>query len=124
MAEKCKEIVVSTSSEQTTMESIVSAQHGLNNFHAAVQKANIAILKIWSIVVSRAPKHANSVMLVMAGAAVLLMMVPFKYVIMATTLLFFALNSKVGKSMSDEQSNRRLREVVGLDSGHPRAHCE
>ncbi|KAK1297297.1 hypothetical protein QJS10_CPB15g02142 [Acorus calamus] len=110
MAEKCNEIVVSTSSEQTTMESIVSAQHGLNNFHAAVQKANIAILKIWSIVVSRAPKHANSVMLVMAGAAVLLMMVPFKYVIMATTLLFFASNSKAGKSMSDEQSNRRLRE--------------
>lgn len=54
--DRCDEIVVCTASEQTTMEGIVSAQHGLQTFHDMVQKANIAILKIRSIMVSRATK--------------------------------------------------------------------
>jgi nicotinamide mononucleotide adenylyltransferase len=54
--EGLNEIVVSTASEQSTMESIVSAQYGLQTIHQAVQTANIALLKIWSILVSKTRK--------------------------------------------------------------------
>lgn len=56
-AEKRDEIVVSTSSGQkTTVESIVGAQFGLKTIHEVMQATNIAILKIWSIMCSKAPK--------------------------------------------------------------------
>jgi len=57
--EKCYEIVISRSSmasDQSTMESIVSAQHGLYTIHDMMQIANIAMLKIWSILISKADK--------------------------------------------------------------------
>ena len=57
--EKCNEIVISrasTASDQSTMESIVSAQHGLYTVHEMMQIANIAMLKIWSILISKADK--------------------------------------------------------------------
>ena len=60
--EKCNKIVVCTASDKTTMESIVSAQHGLRTMHDLVQSANIAILKIWSIVIWKAPKVLFSIM--------------------------------------------------------------
>lgn len=54
--EKCNEIVVCTASDSTTMESIVSAQHGLQNLHEIVQMTNVTLLKLWSIFISKAPK--------------------------------------------------------------------
>lgn len=54
--DRCNEIVVSSASDKSTMESIVSAQHGLQTVHKVLQKANIAVLKIWSIVIAKAPK--------------------------------------------------------------------
>lgn len=54
--DRCTEIVISSASDQTTMESIVSAQHGLQTVHQVVQTANIALLKIWSILISKAHK--------------------------------------------------------------------
>ncbi|GAU23982.1 hypothetical protein TSUD_327830 [Trifolium subterraneum] len=57
--EKCNEIVISRSnmaSDQSTMDSIVSAQHGLYTVHEMMQIANIAMLKIWSILISKADK--------------------------------------------------------------------
>ena len=54
--ERCNEVVVSTASDQSTMESIVSAQHGLQTVHQVVQTTNIALLKIWSIFVSKTRK--------------------------------------------------------------------
>ncbi|KAK9170175.1 hypothetical protein Syun_002315 [Stephania yunnanensis] len=81
-----KEIVVSTgSNQQTTMESIVSAQHGLNT-------------------------HANQVMAAMVGLAILLAVIPFKYVILILAAQIFVMNTELGKSLQSEQSNRRLKE--------------
>ena len=54
--EKCNEIVVCTASDQTMMESIVAAQQSLQNVHEIVQTANIAVLKIWSIFISKTRK--------------------------------------------------------------------
>ncbi|XP_040866703.1 uncharacterized protein [Glycine max] len=57
--DKSNEIVISRSSmasDQSTMESIVSAQHGLYTVHDMMQIANIAMLKIWSILISKADK--------------------------------------------------------------------
>ncbi|KAK9156988.1 hypothetical protein Scep_003562 [Stephania cephalantha] len=106
-----KEIVVSTgSNQQTTMESIVSAQHGLNTVRDIIQRANITILKIHSIFLSRAPKHANQVMAAMVGLAILLAVIPFKYVILILAAQIFVMNTDLGKSLQSEQSKRRLKE--------------
>ena len=54
--DKHNKIVVSKASDQTTIESIVSAQHGFITVQDIVKTANIAILKIQSILVSRTNK--------------------------------------------------------------------
>ena len=54
--EKCNEIVICTASEQSTVESIVSAQQGLYTVHDMMQIANTTMLKIWSILISNADK--------------------------------------------------------------------
>ncbi|KAK9289941.1 hypothetical protein L1049_008103 [Liquidambar formosana] len=108
--DKCTEIVVCTASDQSTMESIVSAQQGLQTVHEMVQTANIAILKIRSILVYRAPKHANTVIMVLTGSTVILAVVPFKYIIMGVTLYCFTTTSKLGKHRGQEPGDRRLKE--------------
>ncbi|KAJ0013433.1 hypothetical protein Pint_20032 [Pistacia integerrima] len=72
LPEKCNEIVVCTASDQTTMDSIVSAQYGFLTVQEMLQAANITILKIWSILVSKArkginPCHADMVMVALTG---------------------------------------------------------
>eukprot|EP00268_Persea_americana_P009208 TRINITY_DN13655_c1_g1_i2.p1 TRINITY_DN13655_c1_g1~~TRINITY_DN13655_c1_g1_i2.p1 ORF type:complete len:365 (+),score=44.94 TRINITY_DN13655_c1_g1_i2:100-1194(+) len=104
------EIVVDASSDQSTIESIISAQHGMNKFREMIQATNIAILKIWSILVSKAPKHSNQVMLIMVGTVLFLFMVPLKYIIMAATLHLFTMNTQFRKSRGNEQGERRMRE--------------
>ncbi|XP_055802229.1 uncharacterized protein LOC129871355 [Solanum dulcamara] len=108
--DKANKIVIYTGSDQTTMESIVSAQHGLRNVYDLIQSMNIVLLKIWSIFISKAPKHADLVMAAMAGAAVILALVPFKFIIMALTLWLFVMTSKIGKYMENEKVNRRIKE--------------
>ncbi|KAF5735171.1 hypothetical protein HS088_TW15G00671 [Tripterygium wilfordii] len=109
--EKCNEIVVETGgSDQTMMESIVSAQYGLITVHEIIQSANIIILKIWSIAISKAYKHANMAMAAMCGLAIMLSVIPFKFIIMAAILYFFILTSKLGKLLESDQGNRRLKE--------------
>ncbi|XP_052199501.1 uncharacterized protein LOC127806321 [Diospyros lotus] len=121
IGEKCNKVVVCTATDQTTMESIVSAQYGLNTVHALVQWTNISILKIWSIFVSRAPKQANMVMMAMTGTAILLAVVPMKFILMALVLYGFTITRNMGKhvanannnnnnSSSSSQGNRRLKE--------------
>ncbi|ERM93577.1 hypothetical protein AMTR_s00004p00112920 [Amborella trichopoda] len=107
--DKCKEIVICTSSDQTPMESIVSAQHALHQFYNIVQTTNIAILKSRSIFESRAPKHTNMVMWAMVGMAIVLIVVPLKYLLMGLLLYVVYMNSKAGRSMSMKQSNKRLK---------------
>lgn len=108
--DNCKEIVVCTASDQTIMESIVSAQHGLRSFRDIVQNTNITILKIRSIFVSRTTKHGNIIMAVMVGMAVLLAVIPLKFMIMGFTLYYAAMKSKLGKYMQNEQADRRMKE--------------
>ncbi|BAT84961.1 hypothetical protein VIGAN_04244700 [Vigna angularis var. angularis] len=107
--EKRTEIVVSRSnmsSDQSTMESIVSAQQGLYTVHEMMQIANIAMLKIWSILISKADKHANLVMVAMGVLAMLLAVIPFKFFLMGLIIQSFTMT--LGKS--SETGNRRLRE--------------
>ncbi|XP_074349579.1 uncharacterized protein LOC141689246 isoform X2 [Apium graveolens] len=56
VGEKYTKLVVCIDSDQTTLESLVSAQHGLNTLNEIMQLANISMLKIWSILISKAPK--------------------------------------------------------------------
>ncbi|XP_059645924.1 uncharacterized protein LOC132289214 [Cornus florida] len=110
MHDKWNKVVVCTGSNKTTMESIVSAQHGLRTVQDMMQIANITILKIYSILISRAPKHANMVMMSMTGLAILLAVVPFKFILLALAVYCFIMTSKLGKYIENEQGNRRLRE--------------
>ncbi|XP_057440561.1 uncharacterized protein LOC130732555 [Lotus japonicus] len=109
--EKCNEIVISRSSmasDQSTVDSIVSAQQGLYTVHEMMQIANIAMLKIWSILISKADKHANIVMVALGVLAVLLAVVPFKIFIMGLIVQSFTMSLKMGKSSGP--GNRRLKE--------------
>ncbi|XP_049356895.1 uncharacterized protein LOC125821521 [Solanum verrucosum] len=108
--DKVDRIVVYTGSDQTTMESIVSAQLGLRSVYDLIQTMNVTILKIWSVLVSKAPKHADMVMVSLVVAAVILAVVPFKFILMAVTSYGFVAASKIGKSKQNEKGNRRLQE--------------
>ncbi|KAK4282102.1 hypothetical protein QN277_013517 [Acacia crassicarpa] len=107
ISEKWNELVINTASDQSTMESIVSAQQGLNTVREMMQIANVTILKIWSILISKAQKHTNTVIVALAGLAILLAAVPFKFMIMGIILQSF-MASKPGKSSGT--GNRRLKE--------------
>lgn len=56
LQDKYNEIVVSTASDQSTMDNIVSAQYVLITINEILQAANITILKVWSILISKARK--------------------------------------------------------------------
>ncbi|KAL0374713.1 UNVERIFIED_CONTAM: hypothetical protein Sradi_3387000 [Sesamum radiatum] len=110
IAEKRDKIVICTASDQSTMESIISAQQGLRSVHEIMQQTNIALLKIWSILISKAPKHTNTVMIVMAACAIVLAVIPLKFILMALVVYGFFMTSKLGKCMQSEQGNRRMKE--------------
>ncbi|GAV91622.1 DUF639 domain-containing protein [Cephalotus follicularis] len=104
------EIVVHTGCDKSTIETIVSAQRALREIHEMMQAANIAILICQSILEYRSPKHTNKVIMAMSGLAILLAVIPLKFIIMAVLLHCFIMNSKLGRYIGNEQGNRRLRE--------------
>jgi hypothetical protein len=60
IGEICSEVIIDTSSDKTTMESIVEAQHNMKKVHEYVKTANIVILRLWSIVLARSPKVSSA----------------------------------------------------------------
>ncbi|KAM0951924.1 hypothetical protein DsansV1_C03g0030971 [Dioscorea sansibarensis] len=113
LRDKCIKIPVPISSEQMTMENLASAKHALDKFRAVLQTTNIATLKVHSILVSRAPKHANMVMWVASGVAVVLTIVPLKFILMGLIIYMFCVTkttSRIRKSISSDQGVRRLKE--------------
>ncbi|KAM1332338.1 hypothetical protein TB2_008249 [Malus domestica] len=109
---KCNEIVVCTASDQSTIESIVSAQRGMQTVQEMMQIANVSILKLWSIYISKARKHANVAMVLLSATAIFFTVVPVKFVIMAAIFCCFSstLASRLGMGKGENQSSRRLRE--------------
>ncbi|KAM1305903.1 hypothetical protein PS2_008398 [Malus domestica] len=109
---KCNEIVVCTASDQSTIESIVSAQRGMQTVQEMMQIANVSILKLWSIYISKARKHANVAMVLLSATAIFFTVVPVKFVIMAAIVCCFSstLASRLGMGKRENQSSRRLRE--------------
>ncbi|XP_022718846.1 uncharacterized protein LOC111277017 isoform X2 [Durio zibethinus] len=107
-----KEIVVCTASDQTasTRKNIVLAQYGFMTIQEIIQNGNVTILKLHSILVSRAHKHADMVMLVLTGLAILLAVIPFKYLIITAILHSMIMTSKLGKYSRNNQGERRLKE--------------
>ncbi|XP_057778866.1 uncharacterized protein LOC130997543 [Salvia miltiorrhiza] len=108
--EKHNKIVICAGSDQSAMESIVTAQQGLRTVHETMKQTNIALLKIWSILTSEAPKHTNTVMVATSCCAAILAVIPFKYILMAGVVYGAVMTSKSGRSMQNEQGNRRLWE--------------
>ncbi|KAG5556243.1 hypothetical protein RHGRI_006747 [Rhododendron griersonianum] len=116
---KSDKIVICTSSDQTTMENIVSAQHGLRTTREMVQLANISILKIYSILLGKAPKHTDTVIMVSTGLAIILAVVPFKYILMALILYCFTMTSKVGKRIEKHEYSERFPETNNVSGAEP-----
>ncbi|XVE62513.1 hypothetical protein DITRI_Ditri06bG0123700 [Diplodiscus trichospermus] len=112
LKDKEKEIVVCTASDQTASarENIVSAQYGFMTIRQIIQEANVTILKLHSILVSRVEKHADVVMLGLTGLAILLAVIPFKYLIMTAIIHSMITTSRLGKYMKNNQGERRLKE--------------
>lgn len=50
------------------------------------------------------------VMMVMVGLAMLVAVVPLKFICMAATVYYFIMTSKLGKNLANERGNRRLKE--------------
>ncbi|KAE8721179.1 Potassium channel tetramerization domain-containing protein / pentapeptide repeat-containing protein [Hibiscus syriacus] len=116
LKDKQKEIVVYTGSDNnaSTRENVVSAQYRFLTLRETIKEANVTILKLHSLLVSRAHKHANTVMLVMIGLAMLFALIPFKYIIIAAVFHSMVTTSLVGKyignNQGDRDQNRRLKE--------------
>ncbi|XP_031124244.1 uncharacterized protein LOC116026957 [Ipomoea triloba] len=106
---KNNKVVVYTE-PQTTMQCIVSLQQGIRTVYDMIQCLNVIILKIWSVMVSHTPKHAYVVMIAMTIAAIVLALIPFKFVLMALTLYSFMATLMVAKERQNQRGNRRLQE--------------
>ncbi|KAK6944190.1 Protein of unknown function DUF639 [Dillenia turbinata] len=108
--EKCQEIVVRTGSDQTTVESIVNAQHGLRTAQEILCQANIGLLKIRAIFLWKGEKQTKHVVMVLVGLATLLAIVPLKFIIIGAVFHKFILTSTLGKYIDTDRGNRRLKE--------------
>lgn len=49
-------------------------------------------------------------MLMMVGSAILVGVVPLKFIMMAAILYYFTMASKLGKYIANDKGNRRLKE--------------
>ncbi|KAI6697022.1 hypothetical protein NL676_017141 [Syzygium grande] len=105
-----EEIVICTASDQSMVESIVSAQRGLQTVHEMVQKVNITLLKLRSIFLGRSRKHAEMVMMATCAVAIVIAAIPLKYIFMGATLYGFMGTLKWGKRSQDDRAKRRLNE--------------
>ncbi|KAK5813761.1 hypothetical protein PVK06_029212 [Gossypium arboreum] len=112
LKDKQKEITVCTAFESTasTRENIVSAQYMYMTICQIIQQANVTILKLHSVLVSRAPKHANVMMVGIIGLAILLAVTPLKYLIISAVLHWMIMRSKLGKYIKNNQNKRRVKE--------------
>ncbi|KAK8713008.1 hypothetical protein V6N13_148236 [Hibiscus sabdariffa] len=121
LKDRQKEIVVYTGSDHnvSTRENIVSAQHRFYILREMIKEANVTILKLHSVLVSRAHKHANMVMLMMLGLAMMFAIIPFKYIILAAVFHAMITTSPIGKyilgkytgnNQGDRGQHRRLKE--------------
>ncbi|KAA3468584.1 argH [Gossypium australe] len=112
LKDKQKEITVCTAFEPTasTRENIVSAQYMYMTICQIIHQANVTILKLHSVLVSRAPKHANVMMVGITGLAILLAVTPLKYLIISAVFHWMIMRSKLGKYMKNNQNERRVKE--------------
>ncbi|KAG8073527.1 hypothetical protein GUJ93_ZPchr0006g44629 [Zizania palustris] len=106
----CSEFIIDTSSDKTTMESLVEAQQSLKKVHEYIKTTNVVILRISSIALAKSPKHTEMVIWMLTGLAVALAVIPFKYSLIGLTAGAFMSNTRIVKVLSNPQGCRRWRE--------------
>ncbi|XP_052150342.1 uncharacterized protein LOC127768746 [Oryza glaberrima] len=106
----CSEVIIDTSSDKTTMESLVEAQQSLKRVHEYIKTANVVILRVSSIALARSPKHTETVIWMLTGLALALAVIPFKYVLIGVMAGGFMSNTRIARAMSNPQGSRRWRE--------------
>ncbi|GJM93744.1 hypothetical protein PR202_ga10329 [Eleusine coracana subsp. coracana] len=79
------EVIIDTSSDKSTMESIVEAQQSLK-------------------------KHTETMIWMLTGCAVALAVVPFKFILIGLTAGGFMVNARIARASSNPHGNRRWRE--------------
>lgn len=71
----------------------------------------MTLLKIYSMLgFVVCMQHTNIVMVGMSCSAVVLLVIPFKYILMAAVVYGAVSTLKIGRPRPNEQGNRRLRE--------------
>uniref|UniRef100_J3LK64 GRAM domain-containing protein n=1 Tax=Oryza brachyantha TaxID=4533 RepID=J3LK64_ORYBR len=114
----CSEVIIDTSSDKTTMQSLVEAQQSLRKVHDYIKTTNVVILRLSSIVLARSPKHTETVVWMLTALAVALAVIPFKFVLIAlkrvfhTAILFRYKHLKNGRARYMEWNT--LLDVVCL----------
>ncbi|WVZ55528.1 hypothetical protein U9M48_006175 [Paspalum notatum var. saurae] len=106
----CSEVIIDTSSDKTTMESIVEAQQSLKKLHEYIKTANVVILRLWSIALARSPKHTETMIRMLTGSAVVVAVIPFKYILIGLIAGGFVANTRIARAVSNPQGGRRWRE--------------
>ncbi|PKI69181.1 hypothetical protein CRG98_010448 [Punica granatum] len=72
-----------------------------------VNKA-VAAFSLWLVV--KMLQHADAVMVALSVSAMVLAVIPLKYILMGVTVYSFAMNSRMGKHIESDRGNRRLKE--------------
>ncbi|GLJ10079.1 hypothetical protein SUGI_0121570 [Cryptomeria japonica] len=115
--DKYNEIVVSTSSDQSSsssisMETVVSAQQAISYLNSSLKATNIILLKLLSIALSKPRKHSNEVILGLVGLAITFLFIPLKFINMGIITHVFTKNLAVrqSSSRSSDRSARRLKD--------------
>lgn len=82
-----------------TIQKIITLKNALTDLENILQKANIALLKLRTIVLSGQPQITNEVALVLLSAATILLVVPFKYILSFVIFDFFTRELDFRKEM-------------------------
>ncbi|XP_076938069.1 uncharacterized protein LOC143606049 [Bidens hawaiensis] len=108
---KRTKFVVSPPSDLSTMDSIVAAQRGVNTIYEILQLVNVSLLKIWSIWLAKTPKHTDVAITALLGCAVILVVIPLKYIIITLVLsaTVMTLKPRDRREKKNVMGNRRLK---------------
>ncbi|PKA58351.1 hypothetical protein AXF42_Ash013857 [Apostasia shenzhenica] len=72
-----------------TIQMIVAVKEAMSDLENRLQKLNISLLKLRTIVLAGQPEFTTEVALLLLGAAAVLFLVPFKYIVSVLILDFF-----------------------------------
>ncbi|XP_043716273.1 uncharacterized protein LOC122664496 isoform X2 [Telopea speciosissima] len=103
------EVKVTAPPTMNTMEQLLAVQNSISQMEELMQEGNIALLKLRALLLSAFPQASERVAVALLFMALILAILPGKYILLLIFLEIFTRNSPVRKA-STERWTRRLRE--------------